>query len=113
MRSLDRKLVRDLWSIKGQVVAICMVIAAGVATFVMSLSTLESLSWCKDTYYERYRFAHVFTHVKRAPNSLAKRIASIPGVARVQTRIYHFCQSFIFDTIIRAKSYSGERVAEN
>jgi putative ABC transport system permease protein len=87
MRSLDRKLVRDLWSIKGQVVAICMVIAAGVATFVMSLSTLESLSWCKDTYYERYRFAHVFTHVKRAPNSLAKRIASIPGVARVQTRI--------------------------
>ena len=87
MRALDRKFLRDLWAIKGQVVAICMVIAAGVATFVLSLSTLESLRWSKDTYYERYRFAHVFTHVKRAPNSLALRIASIPGVARVQTRI--------------------------
>ncbi len=87
MSSLDRKLIRDLWAIKGQVAAICLVIAAGVATFVMSLSTLESLRWSKDTYYERYRFAEVFTHVTRAPDSLAGRIADIPGVAHVQTRI--------------------------
>lgn len=87
MNALDRKLVRDLLGIKGQVIAICMVIAAGVGTFVMSLSTLESLRWSKDTYYERYRFAHVFAQLKRAPQSLAARISQIPGVAQVQTRI--------------------------
>lgn len=38
MRKLDQKLVRDLTHMKGQVLAIMLVIAAGVATFVMSAS---------------------------------------------------------------------------
>src|SRR5262249_23382195 len=46
-----------------------------------------SLSFTQATYYERYRFADAFAHLKRAPQSLAARIADIPGVARVQTRI--------------------------
>jgi putative ABC transport system permease protein len=87
MRPLDRKLVRDLWRMKGQVLAICLVIAAGVATFVMSLSTLDSLRRTLDAYYERYRFAHVFVHLKRAPNALADRLAAVPGVSQVQTRV--------------------------
>ena len=86
MSALDRKLFRDLWHLRGQVTAISFVIAAGVATFVMSLCALSSLSQSKDTYYQRYRFAQVFAHLKRAPKSLADRIADIPGVAKVQTR---------------------------
>ena len=57
MRALDRKLLRDLWLIKEQALAIALVIACGVATFVMSLSTLASLARTQDTYYDRYRFA--------------------------------------------------------
>jgi putative ABC transport system permease protein len=87
MRALDRKLLRDLWQMKGQALAISLVMACGVATFVMSLTNLESLQRSQLTYYERYRFADVFAHLKRAPNTLAERIAEIPGVARVQTRI--------------------------
>src|SRR6516162_5121827 len=87
MRGLDRKLVRDLWQMKGQVLAICLVIACGVATFVMSLSTLQTLRRTQAAYYERYRFAHVFAHLKRAPNTLAERVAEIPGVGQVQTRV--------------------------
>jgi putative ABC transport system permease protein len=87
MKALDRKLIRDLLQMKGQALAICLVMATGVATFVMSLSTLDSLALTQAAYYERYRFADVFTHLKRAPNALATRIADIPGVARVQTRI--------------------------
>lgn len=87
MPALARKLLRDLWHMKGQAVAICLVIACGVATFVMSLCTLGSLQRTQETYYERYHFAHVFTHLKRAPQSVAARIAEIPGVAQVQTRI--------------------------
>ncbi|HLW63693.1 MAG TPA: FtsX-like permease family protein [Gemmataceae bacterium] len=87
MHALDWMLVRDLWRMKGQVLAICLVIAAGVATFVMSLSTLDSLQGTLDAYYERYRFGDVFAHLKRAPNSLTDRLAEVPGVAEVQTRV--------------------------
>ena len=91
MTALNRKLVRDLWEMKGQALAICLVIACGVATFVMSLSTLSSLKNTQEAYYDRYRFAHVFAHLKRAPNTLAERIATdmrtLPGVTDTLTTI--------------------------
>ncbi|MEJ2115010.1 MAG: FtsX-like permease family protein [Gammaproteobacteria bacterium] len=87
MHALDRKLVRDLWRLRGQVLAIGLVIASGVGMLVMSLSTLESLRDTSSTYYERYRFADVFSGLERAPIRLKSRIADIPGVQTVQTRI--------------------------
>lgn len=90
MRALNRKLLRDLWHMRGQVVAVAMVVASGVAVLVMSLSTLEALRETADAYYERYRFADVFAGVKRAPESLAARIAAIPGVQAVETRISRY-----------------------
>jgi putative ABC transport system permease protein len=87
MNALNRKAIRDLWTIKGQAVAIALVIASGVGTFVMSLCTLQSLQQSQESYYAQYRFAHLFAQVKRAPWSLGRRIAEIPGVAQVQTRI--------------------------
>src|SRR6187549_2643426 len=87
MRALDRKLVRDLWQMRGQAVAVALVIACGAATFTMSLTTLDSLERARDAYYDRYRFADAFAHVKRAPTGLADRIADVPGVATVQSRI--------------------------
>ena len=85
--SLDRKLLRDLWLMRGQATAIGMVIACGVATFVLSLSMLRSLELTLQTYYDRYRFPDVFTHVERAPDVLEARLAAIPGVQTVETRI--------------------------
>src|SRR5438876_10508037 len=87
LSALDRKLVRDVWAMKGQTVAICLVIACGVSTFVMSLSTLRSLIETRGAYYEQYHFAHVFSHVKRAPKALEARLREIPGVSRLETRI--------------------------
>ena len=87
MTALNRKLVRDLWQMKTQALAISLVMACGVAAFVMSLCTVASMERAREGYYDRYRFAHVFAHVKRAPNSLSERIADIPGVAGVQTRV--------------------------
>ena len=87
MRALDRKLVRDLWQMRGQAAAVALVIACGAATFTMSLTTLDSLERTRDAYYDRYRFAQAFAHVKRAPNGLGQRIAEVPGVANVQTRV--------------------------
>jgi putative ABC transport system permease protein len=87
MRTLDRKLLRELRETKAQSLAIGSVIASGVAVFVMSLNTLGFLSETRDAYYERYRFGHLFASVNRAPQPLAQRIVEIPGIAEVQTRI--------------------------
>ncbi|HEX3599126.1 MAG TPA: FtsX-like permease family protein, partial [Lacipirellulaceae bacterium] len=87
LRALDRKLLRDLSQMKGQSFAIALVIAAGVATFVNSRTIVFSLELTRSTFYERYRFADVFAKVKRAPDSMADRLAEIPGVAQVETRI--------------------------
>ncbi|HUY91972.1 MAG TPA: FtsX-like permease family protein [Pirellulales bacterium] len=87
MDPLDLKLWREFWAMRGQALAIILVIAAGVATYVMSLCTLESLTRAETAYYAGYRFADVFAHAKRAPQTLERRIAEIPGVAAVQTRV--------------------------
>jgi putative ABC transport system permease protein len=85
--ALQRKLVRDLLAMKGQALAIALVMASGIATFTLSSATLHSLERTMDTYYERYRFGQVFAHVKRSPQHVANQIAAIPGVADVQTRV--------------------------
>jgi putative ABC transport system permease protein len=87
MSSLDRKLWRDLWAMKGQALAIAVVISSGVATFVMSLSTLHSLKLTQAVFYREYHFADVFASLKRAPESLRESIRAIPGVQQVETRI--------------------------
>ncbi len=87
MLALNRKLWRDLKSMRGQVLAVGMVIASGVGVLVMALSVYQSLQETSEAYYDRYRFADVFAGAKRAPDWVAKRIADIPGVQTVQTRI--------------------------
>ncbi|MEJ2313416.1 MAG: ABC transporter permease, partial [Nitrospirota bacterium] len=87
MKALDRKLLRDLWRMKAQALAIALVIVSGVSTFVMSLSTLDSLRRTRAVYYEDYRFGDVFMSLKRAPESMRKRIRDIPGVQMVETRV--------------------------
>jgi putative ABC transport system permease protein len=87
MRMLDRKLLRDLVGLKGPAIAIAMVIVSGVATFVMSVSTLDSLRRTQEIYYRDYRFADVFASLKRAPEALRSRILEIPGVDAVETRV--------------------------
>jgi len=85
--ALNRKLLRDLWHLRGQVLATALLVAGGVAVLIMSQGTLLSLLETRDAYYERYRFADVFASLKRAPNSLVDRIKEIPGVKWVETRI--------------------------
>ena len=84
---LDRKLLRDLWEMKGQSLAIAAVIGAGVAMFVTYLSNFDSLRRTRDLYYQGARFADVFASVKRAPASLEQRIAALQGVEVAATRV--------------------------
>jgi putative ABC transport system permease protein len=87
MTPLNRKLIRDVLHLRGQVAAVALVVASGVAAFVALRSIYYSLIATQSAYYAEYRFADVFAHVKRAPDTLAARINDLPGVAAVQTRV--------------------------
>jgi putative ABC transport system permease protein len=87
MNSLNRKLLRDLWHMRGQVFAIALVVMCGVATVVSSRTGYESLVVSRSAYYADYRFADLFAQLKRAPERLEREIADIPGVVSVSTRI--------------------------
>ena len=90
--SLDRKLLRDLWSLKTQVLSIALVIACGIGGFIGSFSTYGSLLWSRDSYYASARFPHVFATAKRAPLSLLDTIRAIPGVVEVEPRVVREAQ---------------------
>lgn len=87
MSPLDRKLLRDLWRMKGQAAAIGAVIAVGVLMLVMMTGLVTSLDETRRAYYERYRLADVFAPVTRAPERLIADLAEIPGVASAEGRV--------------------------
>ncbi len=87
MSLLDRKLVRDLGAMRGQVATIALVVATGVAVFVSSVSTYDSLLAARARFYVNNRFPDLFVTVKRAPLSAARQLADTPGVTAVEPRI--------------------------
>ncbi len=90
MRALDKKLLRDIRRLWAQSLAIAAVLAGGVMVMVMSYGAQRSLSETRDTYYERARFADIWSDAARAPKTLIPEIAAIEGVARVEARITKF-----------------------
>jgi putative ABC transport system permease protein len=85
--ALDRKLLREIGRLKGQIATIAVVLAGGIICFIAMRGTVSSLEWSRDAYYDRYRFADVFARAERAPESVARRIEALAGVEVVQTRI--------------------------
>ena len=87
MRALDRKLLRDVKRMWAQAITIGLVLACGIASFVAMRGAHASIIRERDTYYAQQRFADVFVHLERAPESMAARLEAIKGVARVHTRV--------------------------
>lgn len=85
--ALDRKLLRDLSHMRGQVITIALVVACGIASFTTTAGTYESLLNARDDYYAAQRFPDVFASLKRAPRALLPHIAALPGVSRIQDRV--------------------------
>lgn len=84
---LLRKLLRDLIHLRGQMIAVAVVVACGIATYVTMVSVYHSLQATQSAYYEEYRFADLFAGARRVPESIARQIASVPGVAAVESRV--------------------------
>jgi putative ABC transport system permease protein len=88
--ALDLKLARDMWRMRGQILAIALVLAAATATFVLSVGVHRSLSATRDAYYARNHFADVFVSMTRAPRAVVARITAIPGVQRAEGNIVQY-----------------------
>jgi putative ABC transport system permease protein len=84
---LSQKLRRDLWQIKGQMLAIALVMASGIALFIITFGVIDSLKLSRDSYYQQNRFADIFVSLKRAPRNVLTRIEEIPGVMTIEGRI--------------------------
>jgi len=84
---LDRKLLRDLARMKGQVIAVSLVMACGLAMMIMTRSLILTLESTRAAYYQQYAMADVFASLKRAPLALAERVAALPGVSTVEPRV--------------------------
>ena len=87
LRALDRKMLRELWRLRGQLISIGVVVATAVMTLVTMRGTYEALAGGRAEYYRDYRMADVWSSLERAPETLRGRIARIPGVAAVETRV--------------------------
>lgn len=87
MNALNRKVLRQLRGLWAQGSSIALVVAGGIATLVIATSTLATLERTQARFYAEQRFAEVFASLERAPERLAARIAELPGVGRVETRV--------------------------
>jgi putative ABC transport system permease protein len=84
---LDRKLLRDLVRMWAQILAIALVMACGVATIIIAVGGYRSLEQTRTAFYDRYKFATVFSGLTRAPLHLRERMASVAGANGLELRI--------------------------
>lgn len=91
---LHVKLLRDLVRLWPQVLAIALVVAAGVATLVLGVGAIRSLTDTREAYYAANRYADVFATVSRAPRVLEPAISAIDGVLAVDLGIRRYA---VFD----------------
>jgi len=87
MRALNQKLLRDSWRMRGQLLAIVLVVVAGMATFVGMRGVMHALQETQASYYAEYRFADGFANVRRAPERVAQELRTVPGISDVETRV--------------------------
>lgn len=85
--ALHRKLLRDLWNMRAQALAVAAVAMCGIAAFVSLRCAYESLLAAQHRYYMDNRFADVFTAVRRAPASVLEQVRAIPGVNEADGRV--------------------------
>ena len=87
MRTLHRKLARDLWRLRYQCLTIALLVGCGIASFVAAVSAAASVEASRDAFYAEARFADVFAHLKAAPRPVLDRLRELPGVAAVEGRV--------------------------
>jgi len=90
VKPLTRKLLRDLRRLWLQAVAAGTVLGGGIALFVMSVGTYDSLESARDDYYRQAHMADLAASLVRAPSTIKTALARIEGVAAIEARAVGF-----------------------
>ena len=67
MTALNRKLLREVWKLRGQLFSIAAVVAVGIMTVLTMRGAYESLVLSQEIYYRDARFPDVWAGLERAP----------------------------------------------
>ena len=87
MKTLDRKLLRQLRSSWGLILAITSIIAVGVTCFGSMASCYWNLNEAMSRYYAQCRMADFSIELKKVPLAELGQIADLPGVVEIRPRI--------------------------
>ncbi len=102
MTPLNRKLFRELWKLKGQVLSIALVVAVGVMSIVTMRGSFDSLLLSQQQYYEESRFADIWVSLVRAPLGMLANLEAIPGVNGADSRVTFLATLDLDDTGVPA-----------
>ena len=131
MKTLNRKLFRELRGHFGMLLAVTSIIAVGVTCLVTLASSYMNLSEAKRLYYAQCRMADFSIELKKVPLTELAPLAAMPEVAELRPRIQQMVtvdlpgvaeplngevlslpdqrRSIIDDVVIRQGSYFTDR----
>lgn len=98
MKTLGKKLARDLWRLRAQGLTIAALVGCGIASFVAAIAASASMQASRDAFYTHARFGDVFDALKRAPRPVLERLRDLPGVTAVEGRIVRDFRIALQDT---------------
>ncbi|QDT51262.1 outer membrane-specific lipoprotein transporter subunit LolE [Symmachiella dynata] len=87
MSVLDRKLSRDLYAVKGLLIAIVAILTVGIAGFVLYLSLYFNLELSLRSYYAQSRMADFWIDIEKIPQLELQRLREIRGISDFRPRI--------------------------
>ena len=87
MKTLNKKILRQIKSLRVQVVTIGLVVASGVAIYIAARTAYESLLSARDKFYISSSFSDGFATLKRAPESVLDEISNLEGISIAKSRI--------------------------
>ena len=90
VKTLDKKLLREVRSHLGMLLAVTSIIAVGVACLVTMASSYFNLSDAKRLYYAQCRMADFSIEVKKVPLAELTALAAMPEVAELRPRIAQY-----------------------
>ncbi len=87
MRTLDKKLFRDVWRMRLHAAGVALVLGCGLSVLVMAVGMRGSMERTRTAYYAERQMADIAVSLVRAPERIAQQLADAPGVQAVETRV--------------------------
>jgi putative ABC transport system permease protein len=84
---LHRKLLRDLWGLRGPAATIALVVGLGITGLMGFLGLHRDLLTSRNRYYRSHAYADLQLTLRRAPRSAVDHLVDLPGIEALEGRI--------------------------